>query len=98
MLEDGEIALHPFVLGEIAAGNLKNRDRTLKALELPPPAPLAREAEVLHLLESHGLWERGPGWVDLHILASAAVAGLGLLTSDRALRGAARRIGLDSRS
>ena len=88
------VAMHPFVLGEIAAGNLKNRAETLGDLGRLPSVPVAAEGEVLHLLESRRLWGKGLGWVDLHLLASAALANLDLLTADRALADAAAHLGI----
>ena len=94
-LIDGESAgMHPFVLGELALGNLKNRAAVLGYLNRLPQAPLAQESEVHHLLESRRLWARGLGWIDLHLLASAAIAGWDLLTADRAMKKAAEALGL----
>jgi hypothetical protein len=96
LLADGEVALHQFVMGEIAAGNLKNRAETLDDLGCLPRAPVAEEGEVRHLLETRRLWGRGLGWIDLHLLASAALAGLDLLTADRAMAEAAHLLGIRS--
>jgi predicted nucleic acid-binding protein len=96
LLNDEAVALHPFVMGEIAAGNLKDRLETLDYLGRLPQAPVAEEGEVRHLLESRRLWGRGLGWIDLHLLASAALAGLDLLTTDRAMGGAADLLGIRS--
>ena len=94
LLDDEEVAVHPFVIGEIAVGNLKNRAETLADLSLLPQMPMVEEHEVRHLLESRRLWGRGLGWVDLHLLASATLAGLGLLTADRAMAEAASLLGI----
>ncbi|HMC60595.1 MAG TPA: PIN domain-containing protein [Candidatus Solibacter sp.] len=97
---DAESAgMHPFVLGERALGNLKNRATVLDYLNRLPQAPLAQESEVHHLLESRRLWSSGLGgtglgWIDLHLLASAAIAGWDLLTADRAMKKAAEALGL----
>jgi predicted nucleic acid-binding protein len=99
-LIDGESAgMHPFVLGELALGDLKNRATVLAYLNRLPQAPLAQESEVHHLLESRrlrniGLGGTGLGWIDLHLLASAAIAGWDLLTADRAMKKAAEALGL----
>jgi predicted nucleic acid-binding protein len=94
LLYDDEVAVHPFVIGEIAAGSLKNRALTLADLSLLPRTPMAEETEVRLLLESRRLWGRGLGWVDLHLLASASLAGLDLLTADRAMLEAASLLGI----
>ena len=51
-----------------------------------PAAPIANENEVHHLLDSHRLWSTGLGWVDLHLLAAARLAGWKLLSADRTLQ------------
>jgi predicted nucleic acid-binding protein len=94
LLTDGEAGLHPFVLGEIAAGNLKNRRATLGYFALLPQAPLSAESDVHLLLESRRLWGTGLGWVDLHVLASAKISGWSLYTVDRRMKEAAEVIGI----
>jgi predicted nucleic acid-binding protein len=95
LLEDGLAGTHPFILGEIAAGNVKNRAGTLADLAALPQARAASESEVHHLLEAHRLWGTGLGWIDLHLLASAALSGWTLLTSDRVMSRTAQALGLD---
>jgi predicted nucleic acid-binding protein len=94
LLDDSLAGMHPFVLGELACGNLKDRALTLGDLAKMPEAPLATEAEVLHLLESRRLWGEGLGWVDVHLLASALLGGWDLLTADRTMQRAAHRLGI----
>jgi predicted nucleic acid-binding protein len=94
LLEDFSAGVHPFVIGELACGNLKDRALTLGDLAKMPEAPLATEAEVLHLLESRRLWGEGLGWVDVHLLASALLGGWDLLTADHTMQRAARRLGI----
>ena len=74
LLEEGMVLVHPFVIGEIACGTLRQREVVLGHLRHLPEAPLATETEVHHLLEGHRLGGRGLGWVDLHLLASARLA------------------------
>ena len=94
LLADNLVTLHPFVLGEIAAGHLRNRSQTLGDLGFLRRAPLAQEAEVHILLESHRLWGTGLGWVDLHLLTSAKLSGYNLYTADGALNAAAAALRL----
>ena len=95
LLNDGLAGGHPFVIGELAAGNLRNRAATLADLAALPQARVASEAEVHHLLEIHRLWGTGLGWIDLHLLASAALSGWTLLTADRVMNQTAQALGLD---
>jgi predicted nucleic acid-binding protein len=95
LLDDGLAGSHPFVIGELAAGNLRNRAVTLADLAALPQARTASEAEVHHLLEIHRLWGTGLGWIDLHLLASAALSGWSVLTADRVMNETAQALGLD---
>jgi predicted nucleic acid-binding protein len=88
------VVLHPFVLGELAAGNLKDRDATLSSLEELPKAPVATDYEVHRALKTHRLWGRGLSWVDLHIVVSAALGGFELLTADAEMKKAAEALGV----
>lgn len=94
-LEGGRVLIHPFVLGELACGNLENRAEVLKLLEDLPAAPTATDPEVLGLIERRALMGRGIGYVDVHLLASVALSDIGLLwTWDRRLADAATELQL----
>jgi predicted nucleic acid-binding protein len=94
LLTDGLVLVHPFVIGEIACGNLKNRNTVLMSLQALPAARIAGESEVLHLVERHRLWGSGIGWIDAHLVASALLTGCRLWTFNRRLNAAARQLGL----
>ena len=94
LLADGMAGIHPYVIGELACGNLRDREGTLRLLGALPRANVASEAEVHRLLESCRLWGTGLGWVDLHLLTAAAVAGWRLMTADAVLEKAARKVGI----
>jgi predicted nucleic acid-binding protein len=81
--------MHPFVLGEVACGNLRSRSKTLDMLARLPFAVPASDEEVLGLLEQNRLFGQGLGWVDAHLLASARLTNCRLWTLDRPLRDAA---------
>jgi predicted nucleic acid-binding protein len=87
-------AVHDFVLGELASGTLPRRFRTLDYLRTLPRAATAKEPEVCDLLDSHRLWGKGLGWVDLHLLTSARLNGLRLLTADQRLMQSAAQLGI----
>lgn len=73
-LEEGSVAMHPFVLGEIACGTLRNRQEVLRLLRALPFTPVATEEEALSFIERRALMGRGIGYVDVHLLAAAALA------------------------
>jgi hypothetical protein len=99
LLEAGKVLAHPFVIGELALGNLPRRDQPLRALQDLPQASVATDREVLHFVDRHRLFGLGVGYVDAHLLASVSLtAGAGLWTRDRQLGRAADRLGLAIRS
>jgi len=90
----GQILIHPFIIGEMACGNLPRRAQTLADLQLLTQSIVAAEADVLHLIEQQRLWGRGIGWVDAHLLASALLSGCKLWSLDQRLAAAARHLGM----
>ena len=88
------ILCHPFVVGELACGNLKNRGEILLRLRRLPQAPVAHDDEVLKLIEGRRLMGRGISWIDAHLLSSALMAGAELWTFDRCLAAVARSLGV----
>jgi predicted nucleic acid-binding protein len=94
LLKKRRVVLHPFVLGELACGNLPQRAAMIASLEELPVALVASEPEVRHLLESRRFWGTGLGWVDMHLLASALIEESMLWTADRAMVAAAKQLGI----
>lgn len=91
----GRVLVHPFVIGELACRNLKNRREVLDLLARLPAAPVATHAEALDFLERRSLMGRGIGLVDVHLLASAALAPPARLwTRDRRLTTVAAELDL----
>jgi predicted nucleic acid-binding protein len=70
LLQERRVLGHPCVLGELAMGALRHRDRVLYDLARLPQAEVASDAEVLHFIEEGRLYGRGIGYVDAHLLAS----------------------------
>ena len=87
-------ACHPFVIGELACGNLGNRAETLSLMHALPSLPVAEDGEILYFIESHRLMGRGLGLVDIHLLASAELGEASLWTLDKRLQKAARELDL----
>ena len=84
-LQNNEVFIHPWVVGELACGNLRDRSRVLHLLQSLPSACIATPAEVLTLIEQHHLMGRGIGFVDAQLLASARLSSCMLWTQDRRL-------------
>lgn len=93
-LEDGLVLIHPFVVGELALGRMRRRPEVLGLLGELPRAEAAQHGEVLAFVERNGLAGSGIGWVDVHLLVSAALSGVGIWTFDRRLALAARQLSL----
>ena len=93
-LSEGLVLMHPFISGELACGNLRDRSSILSDLHALPPANVASDAEVLLLIEDRRLWGRGLGWIDAHLLASALLSKCDLWTLDARLAKVAVELGL----
>ena len=90
LLERASVIMHPFVVGEIACGSLRDRLSILELLQDLPAAAVADSAEVLGFIERHVLHGKGIGYVDVHLLASVALTeGAKLWTRDKSLRAVA---------
>jgi predicted nucleic acid-binding protein len=94
MLVDGQVLTHPFVIGEISLGNLRQRKMVLRSLTNLPVAKSARDEEVLAFVESNTLAGLGIGYIDVHLLVSARLSNTLLWTRDRRLRDVATRLEL----
>ena len=94
-LDQGSVLMHPFVLGELACGNLKNRGEVLRLLGELPAAPVATDPEALDYIERRALMGRGIGYLDVHLLAAVALAGTARLwTRDKRLAAVAAHLKL----
>ena len=97
LLLNAKVVCHPFVVGELACGNLQNRDEFLSLLQSLPMTPTVVLDELLYFIERHRLMAKGLGFVDVNLLASAHLSGIPLWTSDKRLRSAATELELAHR-
>ncbi|MEY4711908.1 MAG: hypothetical protein RIS88_1358 [Pseudomonadota bacterium] len=94
MLERSAVVMHPFVVGEIACGSLRDRKSFLELLQDLPAAVVATDDEAMQFIERHRLHSKGMGYIDVHLLASVALTGgAKLWTRDQRLRQAAAALG-----
>lgn len=70
LLDSGQVLAHPFVIGELALGNLQNRRAVLGALQDLPQAPVATHNEVFRFIDTNALFGIGIGYIDVHLLAA----------------------------
>ena len=95
LLDRNEILIHPMVIGELACGNVSNRTEVFSMLRLLPRVPVASDGEVLFFIEYHQLMGRGIGYIDAHLLASAAMSSpTQLWSKDRRLMELAGELGV----
>jgi predicted nucleic acid-binding protein len=93
-LNEGQVVSHPFIIGELACGNIKNRSYILSLLNRLPSAHRAEHEEVMHFIDRHHLRGKGLGYVDVHLLASAMLTNSSLWTFDKRLNSVSTKIGV----
>ena len=87
LLNNAEVLAHPFIIGEIACGNLANRHEVLSSLQALPALVVAGEPEVLYFIEQNQLMGLGIGYIDAHLLAATIlVPSTRLWTRDKRLK------------
>ena len=97
LLHKGEVLCHPFIIGELACGNMKNRSEILSLLSALPGAIRADHEEALHFIEEKKLMGKGLGYIDLHLAASAVLTGAALWTLDKKLQKVSKSLGISYR-
>lgn len=93
-LNEGQIVMHPAIMGEILLGSLANRRAIETSLHEMPQAVQASDKEVLFFINTAKIYGRGIGWVDTHLLVSAKLTGAKLVTRDKRLGDIARELRL----
>ena len=96
LLSSHRVLAHPFVIGEIAVGNLQNRRQVLDTLRNLPAAVVASDEEALEFIDRYLLAGRGLGYIDVHLLAAARLSDAGLLTTDKRLQASAELLSLSA--
>lgn len=99
LLEAQKVSSHPFVIGELAMGDLKDRDDVIQDLDDLPKTLIATDDEVQGFIKQYSLFGLGIGYIDAHLLAAVQLAPDALLwTRDKHLRAAAERLHLAART
>ena len=95
LLEESSVLTHPFILGELALGNLRQREQILDDLQTLPEIIPATDDEVMHFINTNRLYGKGIGYVDAHLLASVRlVPGSRIWTRDKRLDALAREMNI----
>jgi len=95
LLFNGDVVCHDYIIGELACGDLKNRNEIISLLQALPMASIVGFSEFLYFVEQHELSGKGIGFVDIHLLASAQLSQVPLWTADKRLKTAAAGLGLN---
>lgn len=95
LLLDDRVVCHPFIIGELACGKIKNRTEVLSLLQAIPKLEVVEHEELLLFIEHNGLMGIGLSLVDVHLLAAAVLAQVSLWTLDKRLKQASARLNID---
>jgi hypothetical protein len=95
LLNSGQVLIHPAVIGELALGNLRQRDVILRLLKSLEAAVRVGEEEMLRFIDANAIFGRGIGYVDAVLLASTRLTPAATLwTRDKRLRAIAAELGV----
>ena len=95
LLNSGVVACHPFIVGELACGNLKKRSKILSLLNALPFVKSATHEEVMEFIDLRHLMGKGLGYIDVHLLSSAMLSETSILTYDRKLSEIAAKLNIN---
>ena len=92
LLEEGLVVCHPFIIGELACGDLKNRHEIISLLNHLPSTDILDHSDIMGFIEYRKIMNKGIGYIDVHLLASALVSETPLWTLDKALKNIASQL------
>ena len=92
LLEQGLVACHPFIIGEIACGGIKNRYEIISLLNDLPSTEVLNHSDIMEFIENRKIMNKGIGYIDVHLLGSALVSETPLWTFDKALKKVANQL------
>lgn len=95
LLNESEVLCHPFIVGELACGNITNRVEILSLLRALPMSAIAEHNEVMSFIDNYHLMAKGLGYIDMHLLASAMLTSVPLWTLDKKLNKVSSELGLN---
>ena len=95
LLEQGLVACHPFIIGELACGGINNRDEIINLLNELPSTDILDHYDIMEFIEYRNIMNNGIGYIDVHLLGSALVSETPLWTFDKALRKIANQLSIE---
>jgi hypothetical protein len=72
-LNQRQVLSHPFVIGKLALGRLRQRNLILEDLRGLPSALVAHEEEVHAFIDRHKLFGTRIGYIDVYLLAATVL-------------------------
>ncbi|MBN1154333.1 PIN domain-containing protein [candidate division KSB1 bacterium] len=94
LLNQSDVMCHDIIIGELACGHLQNRKEILALLNSLPKARHVEHDEILYFIETNKLMGTGLGYIDMCLLASAALTDVLLWTIDKKLSVVSSWLGL----
>ena len=76
LLEQGLVSCHPFIIGELACGDIKNRNEIITLLNDLPATEILEHHDIMEFIEYRKIMNKGLGYVDVHLLASAIMSAI----------------------
>ena len=95
LLEQGLVASHPFIIGEIACGGIKNRYEIISLLNDLPSTDILDHYDIMEFIEYRKIMDKGICYIDVHLLGSALVSETPLWTFDKALKKVANQLSIE---
>ena len=93
-LRGRRVVMHPFIIGELAAGTFSNWEKAIMQLKAFPVAQAVGEDAYFEAIRQHKLMGSALSFVDIHLIAATlANDGMRLLAHDRRLHAHAERLG-----
>ena len=85
LLEQSQVASHPYIIGELACGILKNGGEIIPLLEALPIVDVLEHMEIMEFIESRKLMSMEIGYIDIHMLGSSLLSNTPLWSYDKSL-------------
>jgi predicted nucleic acid-binding protein len=94
IIHDDRLLCHPFIVGELALGSLRERDAVIAFLAAQREATIATHSEVMTTIDRYAIFSMGIGYTDVHLLTSTLLdRRSSLWTRDKRLAAAAQKVG-----
>jgi predicted nucleic acid-binding protein len=94
IIGNDQLLCHPFVVGELALGSLRDRDAVIAFLAAQREAVVATHAEAMTVIDRYSIFSMRIGYTDAHLLTSTLLdRRSSLWTRDKRLAAAAQKVG-----